>query len=121
VEIKKELLKNLLDIATSSMDFGSGFMEDSDVFSLRQVAELLGLDPNRFTPENYYDKYQVPLSALELQKLQEYKKTLAAMEPIVPAALSPDHEPMYPAGLAYYKGMIEKLEKRARSNSQEVE
>jgi hypothetical protein len=66
-----EKLRGLFDIAVESMDFGSGFLEDSDVELLREVAVLLGLDPSVGTPDAFYDKYLVPLDEREHETLRE--------------------------------------------------
>jgi hypothetical protein len=57
-EVADEVLRALFDIAVSSMDFGSGFLDDEEVARLREVAELLGVDPMAATPENFRCKYR---------------------------------------------------------------
>lgn len=58
LSIRKGDLRALLDIATSSLDFGSGFLNDEEVEILRSVAVTLGVDPMRVTPSNHECKYQ---------------------------------------------------------------
>ena len=53
ITMPKVLLQVLFDTAVGSMDFGSGFLDDEEVKALRQVAELLGVDPMAGTPYNY--------------------------------------------------------------------
>lgn len=48
----------VLDIATGSMDFGSGFLNDSDVEALRRLAEAVGVDPMGATPSTHICKYK---------------------------------------------------------------
>lgn len=55
--IKKETLQALFDIAVGSMDFGSGFLDKEEVDVLRDVAELLGVNPSVGTPPEYRTKY----------------------------------------------------------------
>lgn len=50
-------VRAVLDVATMSMDFGSGFLDEEQVEALRKVAELLGLDPKVATPHNFVCKY----------------------------------------------------------------
>jgi hypothetical protein len=53
MEIDRDTLAKLFDIAVGSMNFTSGFLYDEDVLALRAVAELLGLDPMVGTPDNF--------------------------------------------------------------------
>ncbi len=57
-EIDDELLRALFDVAVSSMDFGSGFLDDEEVAGLRQAAAVLGVDPAEATPRNFRCKYR---------------------------------------------------------------
>jgi hypothetical protein len=57
-EIDDELLRALFDVAVSPMNFGSGFLDDEEVASLRQVAGIIGVDPAVATPANFRCKYR---------------------------------------------------------------
>ena len=57
-EINDEVLRALFDVAVSSMDFGSGFLDDEEVHALREVAGILGVDPAEGTPANFRCKYR---------------------------------------------------------------
>jgi hypothetical protein len=57
-EIDDEVLRALFDTAVHSMDFGSGFLDDEEVASLRAVAVILGVDPLEGTPGNFKCKYR---------------------------------------------------------------
>lgn len=46
-------LRAILDALVTSMDFGSGFLDEDEVRSMRRVAELLEVDPNAVTPANW--------------------------------------------------------------------
>ena len=48
----------LMDIAISSMDFGSGFLDDNEVAILREFAVTLGMDPMLATPEGFRGRYK---------------------------------------------------------------
>lgn len=50
-------LQHLFDLCTSSMDFGSGFLESDDVDLLRRLAKTLGVDPMKATPSGFADQY----------------------------------------------------------------
>lgn len=56
--IDDRLLRVLFDVATGSMDFGSGFLDDEEVAALREVAVLIGADPDDATPEKFRCKYR---------------------------------------------------------------
>jgi hypothetical protein len=56
-QVNKEDVLKLLDIIVLSMDFGSGFLETSDVVVLRRVARQVGMDPEDVTPANVPHKY----------------------------------------------------------------
>jgi hypothetical protein len=57
-EIDDQVLRALFDVAVSSMDFGSGFLDDEEVVSLRRAAEIIGVDPMAATPDNFKCKYR---------------------------------------------------------------
>jgi hypothetical protein len=49
--------KVVFDVATNSLDFGSGFLDDEEVRALRAAAVDLGVDPMEATPHNFKAKY----------------------------------------------------------------
>jgi hypothetical protein len=53
----REHIKVVFDTAVGSLDFGSGFLDDDEVKSLRWVAKWLGVEPIRATPANFVEKY----------------------------------------------------------------
>lgn len=57
VTIRRGDLRALLDVATGSMDFGSGFLDNEQVEALRKVASVLGVDPIIVTPSNFVCQY----------------------------------------------------------------
>ena len=57
VTIRKGDLRALLDVATGSMDFGSGFLDNEQVEVLRRLAPFLGIDPDVVTPPNFKCAY----------------------------------------------------------------
>lgn len=58
VTVNHETLQAVFDIAVNSMDFGSGFLEESDVVMLREVAVLLGVSPRIATPANVVCRFE---------------------------------------------------------------
>lgn len=64
-EVPTNDLRALFDIATESMDFGSGFLDDDEVAVLRRVAVLIGVDPMVGTPRPYVKKYPHTMDAVE--------------------------------------------------------
>jgi hypothetical protein len=73
IDVPRPILQAVFDAAVNSMDFGSGFLEDSDVAALRAVACLLGVDPVLATPGNFRHKYLIPLDAAELDRLSRLR------------------------------------------------
>lgn len=57
VTIRRGDLRALLDLATQSMDFSSGFWDEEQTEVARNVAALLGIDPTLVTPSNMACKY----------------------------------------------------------------
>lgn len=57
VTVRRGDLRAILDVATQSMDFGSGFLDNEQVEVLRGIAVLLGLDPVVATPFNFRELY----------------------------------------------------------------
>jgi hypothetical protein len=53
----KEHWKVVFDIATNSLDFGSGFLDDEEVEALRAAAVDLGVDPMEATPHDFKGQY----------------------------------------------------------------
>ena len=50
-------IKAILDIATHSMDWSSGFLDHEEVGTLRRVAEQVGVDPIEVTPFEWRRQY----------------------------------------------------------------
>jgi hypothetical protein len=57
VSVDREDLQVLLDLAVNSLDFGSGFWENSDVPPVRRIAQVLGVDPAEVTPYEFQSGY----------------------------------------------------------------
>lgn len=57
IPVPDMLLRTLLDIAVSSLDFGSGFWDQEDTDAARAVALLLNVCPNAATPSDMVGKY----------------------------------------------------------------
>lgn len=57
IEVRRGDLRAVLDVATGSLDFGSGFLNEEEVEVLRRLAELLGIDQLLVTPANFTFKY----------------------------------------------------------------
>lgn len=55
--IEMEELKQLFDLVTNSMDFGSGFLDREDTVLLRKVAAVIGVDPMEATPSTEVSNY----------------------------------------------------------------
>ncbi len=55
--ITREDLQQLFDLATHSLNFGSGFLDTEEVELLRKVATGLGVDPMLGTPDNFAANY----------------------------------------------------------------
>ena len=58
VSVRKGDLRAVLDVATMSMDFGSGFLDNEQVESLRKLADIIGIDPLLATPSNFVCQYR---------------------------------------------------------------
>lgn len=46
-------VQEMLDIITGSLDYGSDFLDQEQIETLRSVAEMLGLNPMAATPTKY--------------------------------------------------------------------
>ncbi len=57
VQLDFEDAQALFDMTTSSMNFGSGFLDSDDVNLLRKLAVLIGVDPSKGTPEEFKSQY----------------------------------------------------------------
>lgn len=57
VEVRKGDLRAALDVATMSMDFASGFLDNEQVEALRKIATIIGIDPVLATPHNFVCQY----------------------------------------------------------------
>ena len=60
ITIETERLQALFDMAVSSMDFSSGFLDTDEVNHLRAVAVILGVDPGEATPIEFISQYPHP-------------------------------------------------------------
>lgn len=58
IEVRRGDLRALLDLATGSMDFGSGFWDEEQTEIARKIADVLGVDPVLVTPSNFVCKYR---------------------------------------------------------------
>lgn len=57
VAVRRGDLRAVLDIASSSLDFGSGFLDNEQVEVLRKLAVVIGIDPVMVTPRNFIEQY----------------------------------------------------------------
>src|SRR4051812_40075222 len=57
IQIRKGDVRAVLDVATMSMDFRSGFLDNEQVEALRKAATILGIDPIVVTPSNFVCQY----------------------------------------------------------------
>ena len=53
IEIERETLQVIFDLAVNSLDFGSGFWDSDETIVARKVARLLGVDPMLATPSAF--------------------------------------------------------------------
>lgn len=60
ISIRRGDLRALLDLSTSSMDFGSGFWDNEQTEIARKIAGVLGVDPMIVTPANFSCQYGGP-------------------------------------------------------------
>lgn len=52
-----EDVKFLLDLVGDSLNFGSGFYDTEEVDRLREIADVIGLDPWDYTPDSQGRNY----------------------------------------------------------------
>jgi hypothetical protein len=122
VEADKEIVKQLLDMVVSTDHFSSGFLDSEQVETLRRAAEWVGADPNKFTPYQFYDKYNVPLQDWEFDRIKYIKGRLKALdETALPPYISPTGRKEYLGDYKIYESELERLMRRAKANNQEVE
>jgi hypothetical protein len=57
ITIPKETAQILFDALVQSMDFGSGFLDTEEVEALREMAVVLGVDPDLATPDEFKAGY----------------------------------------------------------------
>jgi hypothetical protein len=57
IAIPRETARILFDALSTSMDFGSGFLDTEEVEALRQLAVLIGVDPTKGTPDTFVKHY----------------------------------------------------------------
>jgi hypothetical protein len=53
VTLSKDSAQRVFDALAGSMDFGSGFLESEDVLALRELAQVIGVDPSIGTPDEF--------------------------------------------------------------------
>lgn len=53
VTLSKDSAQRVFDALAGSMDFGSGFLESDDVLALRELAQVIGVDPSIGTPNEF--------------------------------------------------------------------
>lgn len=58
VAVRRGDLRALLDLATGSMDFGSGFWDNEQVEVARKIAVVLDIDPDVVTPSRFVCQYR---------------------------------------------------------------
>lgn len=58
MEISKEDLQAIFDLAVNSMDFGSGFWDTEETDSARRIAVLLDVNPMEATPHTFKKRYR---------------------------------------------------------------
>ena len=58
VTVRKGDLRAVLDVATMSPYFGSGFLDNEQVEALRKLAGIIGMDPLLATPSNCVCQYR---------------------------------------------------------------
>lgn len=63
VTLATEDLRALFDIATGSLNFGSGFLDSDEVEVLRRVAVVIGVDPMAGTPPEFAVRTPHPYTA----------------------------------------------------------
>lgn len=57
IQVELEDAKALLDIAVTSMDWGSGFLDHDEVEALRKFSVQIGVDPMAATPDEWRSQY----------------------------------------------------------------
>lgn len=87
MEIEREHVRALFDLAVGSLDFGSGYLVDEEVEQLRAVAVLLDVDPMEGTPDDYKRRYPHRFRPYEGPKVSAY-----------------DGTPAWPPGGCYFHG-----------------
>ncbi len=65
--IPEDIAKAVFDVATGSMNFGSGFLDNEEVDALRAFARLIGVDPMNATPSTFRDSYTHEYKPIERQ------------------------------------------------------
>ncbi len=60
VTIRREDVRHLFDLAVDTPLVCSGSFDTDDVNLLRRIAELLGVDPNKITPDEFASQYPHP-------------------------------------------------------------
>lgn len=72
IELSFEHGRVLFDSLCSSLDFGSGFLDNEDVDALRALAREIGVAESVATPENFMVNYYPELEALPKYSSERY-------------------------------------------------
>ena len=64
ITLPKLTAQILFDALTTSMDFGSGFLDTGEVEALRGLAVALGVDPLKGTPAEFVKHYPHPFKPM---------------------------------------------------------
>jgi len=68
ITIPLETAQILFDALSTSLDFGSGFLDTDDVNALRDLAILIGVDPIQGTPVTFVKDYPHAFKAMDDQR-----------------------------------------------------
>lgn len=77
ITIEREDGRILFDALSSSLDFGSGFLDTEEVEALRRLAVSIGIDPMEATPSEFRQSYK-HLPDAETYQPQRYLGRLSA-------------------------------------------
>jgi len=69
ITIPKLTAQILFDELTSTLDFGSGFLDTEEVEALRGLAMALGVDPLKGTPAEFVKHYPHPFKPIEDERM----------------------------------------------------
>lgn len=60
LSVPDDVARTVFDVAVNSLDFGSGFLDHSEVTALRRLAVLLGVDESKATPHEMTCDFNPP-------------------------------------------------------------